>query len=240
MDTGGIITWRDVPGWMDFFDLYDEVAMTTPPYSTVVEVGVAFGKSLLYLAQKIKETGKQIQIAAVDPWLPYHEHEFLQTGVGANGGDLSDGERQAYLYAQKHGGIYPAFLHNLRESGLESHVTVVQSGSVEAAKLFAGKPPYFVFIDADHAFASVKADIDAWWATGPEWMAGHDYNRGSDVNFPGVWQAVHEKWGERNVGWRNHTCWTVRRSHLERPDKAYRLSPPVQESMTAREYAERP
>ena len=60
------------------------------------------------------------------------------------------------------------------------------------------------------------------------------------VDQNGVWRAVHEKWGQSNVGWRNHTCWTVRRSHLERPDRAYRLAPPVQETMTAREYAERP
>lgn len=235
-----LLTWRDVPGWMDFFDLYDEVAMTTPPYSTIVEVGVCFGKSLLYLAQKIKETGKEIQIVAVDRWEPYPGHEFIYTGTGVGDGALSEAEHNAYLYAKEHGGTYNAFLYNLAHSGLGDYVNVIRADSADAAHMFADKPPYFVFIDADHDYDPVKTDIDSWWATGPEWMAGHDYNRGSDVNFPGVWQAVHEKWGERNVGWRNHTCWTVRRSHLERPDALYRLSPPVQESMTARLYAERP
>ncbi len=245
LETPGRVTWRDVPGWMDFFDLYDEVAMTTPPYSTIVEVGVCFGKSLLYLAQKIRESGKDIKLVAVDGWRDYPGHKFIYSPEDSDANvaavsDLSKAEQDACAYARKYGGTYQAFMHNLRASGFADMVQVVRSDSAAAASMFMEAPPYFVFIDADHEYAPVKADIDAWWATGPEWMAGHDYNRGDAVNFPGVWQAVHEKWGERNVGWRNHTCWTVRRSHLERPDKAYRLSPPVQESKTAREYAERP
>ena len=248
LDTGGRITWRDVPGWFDFMDLYDEVAMTTPPYSTIVEVGVCFGKSLLYLAQKIRESGKDIKLVAVDGWRDYPGHKFIYNPEDSDANvravsDLSKAEQDAYAYARKFGGTYQAFMHNLRASGFADMVQVIRSDSAEAASLFGpGKSvsPYFVFIDADHEYAPVKADIDAWWATGPEWMAGHDYNRGSAVDFPGVWQAVHDKWGQSNVGWRNHTCWTVRRSHLERPDALYRLSPAVQETMTAREYAERP
>ena len=248
LDTGGRVTWRDVPGWMDFFDLYDEVAMTTPPYSTIVEVGVCFGKSLLYLAQKIRESGKDIRLVAVDGWRDYPGHKFIYDPEDSDANaravsDLSKAEQDAYAYARKFGGTYQAFMHNLRASGFDDMVQVIRGDSAASAHTFmqnATAPPYFVFIDADHEYAPVKADIDAWWATGPEWMAGHDYNRGSDVNFPGVWQAVHEKWGQDNVGWRNYTCWTVRRSHLERPDAQYKLSPPVQETMTARPYAERP
>lgn len=237
-----LITWRDVPGWFDFMDLYDEVAMTTPTGSTIVEVGVCFGKSLLYLAQKIKETGKDIQIVAVDRWLPYPDHKFIYEGTGAlDGTNLSEGEHQAYLYAKKHGGTYAAFTYNLAHSGLADSVNVIRADSESASRMFTDKPPYFVFIDADHDYGPVKLDIDSWWATGPDWMAGHDYNRGSEENFPGVWQAVHEKWGQENVGWRNHTCWVVRRSHLERPVKPIPgTGLQMQETMTARPYAERP
>lgn len=209
------MTWEDTIGWFDWNALYDEVALTTPPYSTIVEVGVAFGRSLLYLAQKIKETGKDIKVVAVDPWLPYDEHHFIYHPETIT----SDGERQAYEFAQKYGGVYEAFRHCLNESGLASYVDVRRMTSVEAAQDFqdAGVQPHFVFIDAEHKAESVKQDIDAWWALGPEWIAGHDYNRGSEVDFPGVWKTVDAKWGQQNVEWVGQTCFVVRRSHLERP-----------------------
>jgi hypothetical protein len=215
-------TWRDVPGWFNGMDLYDEVALTTPPYTTVVEVGVAFGKSLLYLAQRIKETGKDIRVMAVDPWLPYPEHHFLTVPPQA---DTPDSERFAYEYAARHGGIFPAFLHALYDSGLAGIVDVVRAPSVAASRMAGApgapgaRPVHFVFIDAYHVYEHVKADIDAWWATGPEWMAGDDFNPGSEVDFPGVWKAVHEKFGRENVGQRQTTSWVVRRSHMERPVK---------------------
>lgn len=214
--------WQEVIGWFDALDLYDEVAMTTPTGSVVVEVGVAFGKSLLYLAEKIAETGKQIQIIAVDKWEPYPEASFIWNKTA----DMPDSERVAYECAEKHNGIFAAFLHNLYHSGYANNVSVVRMDSVQAAASFkaAGIKPHFVFIDAAHDYDNVKRDIDAWWETGPDWMAGHDYNRGQD-NFPGVWKAVDEKFAdsdpvrvERDIEWRGQTCWVVRRAHLERPN----------------------
>ena len=204
------LTWQDVPGWFDWMDLYDEVALTTPPYSTVVEVGVAFGRSLLYLAQKIRETGKDIRIVAVDKWDPHPELHFVYNEYA----EMPESERVAYEYAKKHGGIFEAFLYNLYHSGLANMVSVVRANSPLAAPMYR---PHFVFIDAGHDQPEVKADIDAWWASGPEWAAGHDYNRDSPIHFPGVWRAVDEKFGRENVEWRGQTCWVVRRSHLERP-----------------------
>lgn len=212
-------TWRDVPGWFNGNDLYDEVALTTPPYTTVVEVGVAFGRSLLYLAQKIKETSKDIRVMAVDPWLDYDEHHFIYHPETA----VDDGQRQIAEYARKHGGVWQAFLHALYDSGLADIVDVVRAPSAAAAWMAGApgmRPVHFVFIDGHHAYESVKADIQAWWQTGPEWMAGDDYNPGSELDFPGVWKAVHEKFGAENVGRRQTTSWVVRRSHLER-DKRY-------------------
>jgi hypothetical protein len=213
-------TWRDCPGWTNCFDLYDEVALATPPYTTVVEVGVAFGRSLLYLAQRIKETGKDIRVMAVDPWLPYDEHHFIYQPETAT----DEGQREIARYAQKHGGVYQAFLRALYDSGLADIVDVVRAPSVSAALMAATKemrPIHFVFIDGHHAYESVRADINAWWDWAcPEWMAGDDYNPGSELDFPGVWKAVHKKFGAENVGQRQTTSWVVRRAHTER-EKQY-------------------
>ncbi len=53
---------------------------------------------------------------------------------------------------------------------------------------YTGEVPSMVFIDADHSYAGVRADID--WAVeqGVPIISGHDY---SDV-FPGVKKAVNE------------------------------------------------
>lgn len=227
--------WKSVCGWFDWQDVYDEVAITTPPYSTVVEVGVCFGRSLFYLCQKIAETGKQIQVAAVDRWTPYPEHKFIYDEQAP----IEPSERAAYEFAKKHGGTYAAFIHCLHESGFADMVNVIRADSVSAARLFRDKAPHFVFIDAEHEYHAVKADLDAWWhtgphdpsqqqlrlefwperfspiAAGPEWMAGHDMNPKSEIHFPGVWKAVYEKWPESKIEWVGQTCWVARRSMLE-------------------------
>ena len=205
--------WEKCVGWFDWMNLYDEVAMTTPAGSCVVEVGVAFGRSLLYLAQRIRETGKDIQIYAVDRWQPYGEHAFI---YGSEAPVVAS-ERAAYESAKAHGGVYGAFLHNLYESGLAEGVSVIRADSVAAVQLWHGRVgPHFVFIDAEHEYTAVRADLDAWWATGPEWMAGHDFNPKSEIHFPGVWKAVYKKWPEQEIEWKGQTCFVARRATLER------------------------
>lgn len=229
------VTSENTVGWFDWMKLYDEVALTTPPYTSVVEVGVAFGKSLLYLAQKIQETGKDIRVVAVDTWTPHMEHHFIWNKDTPN---MPDSERVAYEYAEIHNGFYNSFLYNVYHSGLSKIIDIVRADSVIASAMFrpdvikqdfqiqaqypdrpkhTNRPVHFAFIDAGHDAVEVKRDIDAWWGVGPEWMAGHDYNRGSEQDFPGVWKTVDEKWGQENVEWVGQTCWVVRRSHIERP-----------------------
>ena len=199
--------WESVPGWFDWMKLYDEVALTTPPHSTIVEVGVAMGRSLLYLAQRVYETGRQdVRIAAVDPWVYHPQQAFTWDGSNV------PGEREAYQACDKHGGYFPAFLHNLYESRLSPIIDVYRMDSLTAAKIIR---PHFVFIDADHDYQPVLDDLNAWWATGPEWMAGHDCNRDDELNFPGVWKAVDARFGRPNWNWVGQTCWVVRRSEIE-------------------------
>lgn len=226
------MTWRDVPGWFnERSDLYDEAALTAPPGSTLVEVGVAFGRSLLYLADRVRATGrKDVRVVAVDPWLPYPEHHFLYVPYPG----MPDGERTLYEYTRSYGSVYEAFNHNLTATGLRPYVDVLRMPSVEATKMFA-RPPHFVFIDGYHTYDQVRADLNAWWSLGPEWMAGDDYNPGDELNFPGVWKAVHDKFGAHNVGRRQLTNWVVRRAHLDRTQgptsygvmESERLKPPL-------------
>jgi SAM-dependent methyltransferase len=64
--------------------------------------------------------------------------------------------------------------------------------SVKAAKTFADAEFDFVFIDADHTYEAVKADIIAWKPKVKPggWLCGHDY--GKPYKCGGVKRAVEE------------------------------------------------
>jgi hypothetical protein len=65
----------------------------------------------------------------------------------------------------------------------------------------------FVFIDADHSYASVRDDIANWRGKvrAGGWIGGHDYNR----KWPGVVQAVDEAFGARVKVYQPGSIWGV-------------------------------
>ncbi len=73
--------------------------------------------------------------------------------------------------------------------------TVLWEESTKAAKSVADGWADFVFIDAGHSYAAVKADIAAWLPKVKPggWFGGHDYH----PKFPGVIRAVGEEFGAK-------------------------------------------
>ena len=63
--------------------------------------------------------------------------------------------------------------------------------SVKAARCFEDGELDFVFIDGEHSYEAVKADVRAWWPKirNGGFLIGHDYN---PKRFPGVCRAVDE------------------------------------------------
>ena len=55
------------------------------------------------------------------------------------------------------------FRRNMRELGLDMHVHPLVMESVTASKIFGDGAADLVFIDADHRYASIKRDLEAWW-----------------------------------------------------------------------------
>jgi predicted O-methyltransferase YrrM len=76
--------------------------------------------------------------------------------------------------------------------GLSDRLRLFVGDSVTASRAFKDDSVDFVFLDAGHDYADVKADIAAWWPKLKSGgiMAGHDYD---EKNFPGVVQAVNER-----------------------------------------------
>jgi hypothetical protein len=141
------MSWADIPGFSGFTWLYDDVVSRLEPGAVIVEVGVALGHSIAYLARKVIDSGKDIQIWAVDPW----------AGVARNG------EQQAVL-GGKARGDFDLFLRTMMIHAPDELeiLRVVRAPSVRAARLFRDESVDLVLIDAAHDAPSVSDDIEVW------------------------------------------------------------------------------
>jgi len=168
------VSWRDLPGYFNFEDLYSEMVRTAPPDSILIEVGVAFGRSLAYLAREAINAKKNLKVYAVDSW----ETNFDWWAEGPCRDSLI-----------KYGGAFSAFLGGMRQYAYDEleFVRIVRHNSWEAARLFEDYSCHAVFIDADHQFGAVKRDLEAW----KEKVQPRGYFAGHDIDQPGVNMACH-------------------------------------------------
>lgn len=86
-------------------------------------------------------------------------------------------------------GTYKAFIDNV---GHFENLKVYKMDSVKAARKFKDNSIDMVFIDANHSYKSVRADINAWLPKVKKLICGHDY----DPSWSGVVKAVNEKFGK--------------------------------------------
>ena len=107
---------------------------------------------------------------------------------------------------QSYGSPIESFRTNLELHGPDRHMRIVQGESTTVAQTFDDGSVDAVFIDADHRYEHVRADIAAWLPKVRRggMIAGHDYE---SREFPGVVQAVKETFGDavevRGVVWRH-------------------------------------
>ncbi|MDD5643279.1 MAG: class I SAM-dependent methyltransferase [Syntrophales bacterium] len=69
-------------------------------------------------------------------------------------------------------------------------LTIMRLSSLAAARVL-DQPVDMVFIDADHSYEAVRADILAWRTKARKLICGHDYKK----SWPGVQRAVQEIFG---------------------------------------------
>ncbi len=180
--------WRSIPGWTcpQIERLYAEVA-ERPPVSRrlrpwrLVEVGVAYGRSLALLNSLLPDTA---QLYGVDVWEEHMGGDNLPPETFAALRDLGSPMAACAAELQRVG---VAVAH---ADATDDHVHLIKSTSVGAAVHFGPESCDFVFLDDRHEYEDLSRGIAAWW---PKLrpggvLAGHDIND----HYPGVERAVRE------------------------------------------------
>jgi predicted O-methyltransferase YrrM len=159
-------------GEFDQACLINLVADLGAQFPTIVEVGSWLGSgSTRILIEHVKRFGGRLH--CVDTW------------EGSPGIARHAEIREAY-------DIYESFWENVRRAGGADCVEAHRLPSTEAASSFADGSLDMVFIDADHAFDRVSADIRAWQPKlrSGGLLCGHDCEtRVTAQNRDLLWQA---------------------------------------------------
>jgi hypothetical protein len=172
--------WKGIAGWFDFDRLYDEAIDRVKGPAVFVELGSWLGRSTAYMAEEIKRRLVPVTFYAVDTWKGTKGEAELEAVVNQAGGDL-----------------FPTWQRNMSRVGVFDYVIPLQSDSAAAASRFEDGSVDFCFVDADHSYEAVKADIAAWRPKMKRAgvMAGHDVDR------PEVERAVQEAFTGRWRRW---------------------------------------
>jgi len=170
--------YLSIPGWFGFECYYDSIVARAPDGAVFVEIGCWMGLSTVYLASKIKESGKRITLVCVDTFKGSATEAYHRAVVAAHDGSIEK-----------------VFRDNLERFGVADMVDVHVGDSAEAANLFTDRAVDMAFIDADHTEDGVSRDILAWLPKigSGGILSGHDYHG----NFPGVPAAVNRLLPER-------------------------------------------
>jgi predicted O-methyltransferase YrrM len=139
--------------------------------------------------------GKQKSIVEVGSWKGRSTKALLETGKKVFAVDTWEGSQDPndLTFSQaKQEDIFATFQKNV---GHYENLKVIKKDSLSAAKQFSDKSVDMVFIDANHTYEGVKADIEAWLPKAKRVICGHDYTPG----WPGVVRAVDELFAGRKV-----------------------------------------
>lgn len=160
-----------VKGWFSFRLVYETAVKEAPDPAHFVEIGCWQGRSACFMAVEIANSGKRIRFDCVDTWLGSRDMQDHR--------EVIDGT------------LFDIFRANT--APIADLVNIVRMPSVEAAKQYRDGSLDFVFIDADHVYDCVSADIAAWW---PKVKPG-GVLAGDDAQGKGVDRAVREFFNDK-------------------------------------------
>ncbi|MFL6040985.1 MAG: class I SAM-dependent methyltransferase [Gaiellales bacterium] len=141
-----------------------------PRGAVCAEIGVWKGD----FSSKLLEVARPRHLHLVDPWIAYESEEYESSRYG---GQLQSG--QADMDA-----IYESVLKRFARQRAKGIVTVHRLPSVEAAAGLPDGELDFVYIDGNHTYEFVKADLECY---APKLRPG-GYLAGDDYGVRGWWE----------------------------------------------------
>ena len=160
---------QQTPGWFHHGSKIPELVEQHRP-AVCVELGTWLGASAIPVARAIRRW--RGTLTCVDTW----------------SGDIHEvRENSPWMLV--------ACARNLSSSGVSANVRLVHATSLEAARCWT-QPIDYLYVDADHSYEAVKADLQAWgpYVKPGGVILGDDYE---NPLFPGVrqawdeWEAAH-------------------------------------------------
>jgi len=134
----------EIPGWFNFSVLYEEIVDNFQgEKGYFAEVGVFAGLSVIYLAEKVRNSRKDISVFAIDTFQGTQSCQFHLDYIKANKGDL--------LWL---------FWKHVRERGLDKIIIPIRANSQYAAKVVHKSVSFdMVFLE----YPEIYGDLKAWW-----------------------------------------------------------------------------
>lgn len=168
---------------------------------SIVEVGVERGETSRLLLEAFPDA----KLYMVDSW-----REAPEDSAYRQSGDRCGRTTQGQHYDNLQ------IVRVMRLAAGWRRCEIVAFPSVEAARLLRPNRFDAVFLDADHTYESVKADLEAWWPRVRDGgiLCGHDYCTGRRA-LAGVKKAVDELFDDRvqvGSGW----VWWVKKESGDR------------------------
>ncbi len=171
----------DIPGFTDKNDLLilEEFASKVPENGIVVEIGSCVGRSAYVLASTVASS---VQVYCYNTWW-VDDQPNLDAYVGDQTWQESYGSVDTSIESRN---LLSIFETNMKQRGITNVIPMHQESPPED---FPFGEVDLIFIDGDHEFDGVYADVDFWYPRLSQngVICGHDYCQ----HFPGVKKAVH-------------------------------------------------
>lgn len=130
-----------------------DLAAQVPANRAIVELGVYQGKTLLYLAWGARQ-GRAAKVWGIDPWdLPGERGPYTQNPEGALGR-----HRKAFTDP----GTRAWARYNVKALGYANQVRLIRGFSAPEGQRWSGPGVGLLFVDGDHRYDAVRADLTAW------------------------------------------------------------------------------
>jgi hypothetical protein len=161
--------WDGINGWFNFHNFYIDMVGRFDD-AVFVEIGCWEGKSTVFMANQIKNSGKNIKFYAIDIWEAYDQGD----------GNIWDAN-------------YDQYLENIEP--VKEYINTIKEDSSKASLQFGLESVDFIFIDGNHSYDFIKRDIEHW---APKLKPG-GVIAGHDIQWKSIEKAVSEYFGEYEI-----------------------------------------